>query len=213
MYQGKEGTARISLKPFLEELLGDSEMNSVLYAEDGREWEKDELYLTFYYKDRKIKAFVEICVENPSAMETDRIRHYKELARSIVGFAYDSYRFKEKLITVLYEQADSYEAVLMVDYVERTELQTIELDCVEKKSEGKFRRNTDIVSILAFRNMLSFIRKQASIDEYTVSCFGEFYEKQMLTGCLQAEEKMGILEKETKQKIEKLYQMMENTNE
>lgn len=213
LYQGKEGAVRIALKPFLEELLGDSEMDSVLYAEDGREWERDELYLTFYYKDRKIKAFLEICVDNPSGVETDRVRHYKELSESIVGFAYDSRRFKEKLITMLYEQADSYEAVLLVDYVERTEPETIELDCVEKKSEDKFRRNTDIVSVLAFRNMLSFIRKQASIDEYTVSFFGEFYEKQMLVGCLQAEEKMGILEKETEQKIEKLYQMMEYTNE
>lgn len=211
LHQGKEATVRISLNLFLEEFLGDSETDSVLYVEDGRE--KGELYLTFCYKDNELKVFLEICEENPSAVETDRIRYYKELAANILSFACNNYRFKEKLITMFYEQADSYEGVLMVDYVERMEPETMESECIEKKTEGKFRRNTDIVSVQAFRNMLGFIRKQASVDEYTASCFGEFYEKQMLAGCLQAEKEMGILERETKEKIEKLYRMMENTDE
>lgn len=68
------------------------------------------------------------------------------------------------------------------------------------------------MNVLAFQNMLDFIRGRISVDEYTMRHFMEFYSKDMLEGCLEAEEATQILEQETKQKMRDLYRMMENTN-
>ena len=68
------------------------------------------------------------------------------------------------------------------------------------------------MNVLAFQNMLDFIRGRISVDEYAMRHFMEFYSKDMLKGCLEAEEAMQILEQETKQKMWDLYRMMENTN-
>lgn len=211
----KSACVQIFLKPFLEEFLGNSEMFN---SENEKEWENENPSLVFEYKEYKVKALVRISCDKSMVESADREEYYANLIKRLIDFAGESRRFKEKLVTVLYEEVDSYEAALFVDRIERIGLEQsvgeqIGTEYVETKKDRRRRRIKDIVDILAFQNMLGFIRERTSIDEYTIRYFTELYSKNMLEGCLKADEEIQILESETRLKMQKLYQMMENTNE
>lgn len=210
----KDARVQMFLKPFLEEFLYDSE---ILNTENEKEWERDSPCFVFAYGNRRLQIRVEVNMGNEVSDLADRIEYYGDLIKDIIGFASESRRFREKLITMLYQEVDSYAGALLVDYMERIGSEQLkeeqfELRCVERKAERRLKNNKDIVNVLAFQNMLDFIRGR-TVDEYTIRCFIEFYSKDMLEGCLAAEEAMQILEQETKRKMQDLYQMMENTNE
>ena len=202
------------LKPFLEEFLYDSD---ILNADNEKEWERENPCLVFAYENRKLQVLFEVNMENEALDLTDRMEYYGDLIKDMIGFASESWRFKEKLITTLYEEVDSYAAALLVDYIERTgmkQLKAVQIEpkYVERKAEKKLKNNRDIVNVLALQNMLDFLRRRTSVDEYTMRHFMESYSKDMLEGCLEAEEATQILEQETKQNLRDLYRMMENTN-
>ena len=209
-----DARVRMFLKPFLEEFLYDSE---ILNAENEKEWERENPCLVFVYENRRLQILFEVNVGNEVLDLTDRMEYYGDLIKDMIGFAGESWWFKEKLITMLYEEVDSYAAALLVDYVERTgmkQLKAVQIEpkSVERKAGKKLKNNRDIVNVFAFQSMLDFIRGRTSVDEYTMRHFMEFYSKDMLEGCLEAEEAMQILEQETKQNLRDLYRMMENTN-
>lgn len=114
---------------------------------------------------------LEVNVENALSDSRERREHYEELAKSIEEFFHNDTWFKQKLITMFYERADSYLAALMVDFLERTEKMP-QIEYRETVSP-RLRKNvdTDIVSILEFQDMMEFIRKRSSIDERTVNSF------------------------------------------
>ena len=205
---------RSFLKPFLEEFLYGSE---ILNAENEKEWERENPCFVFAYENGRLQILFELNRGNEALDLTDRREYYGDLIKDMVGFAGKSRRFKEKWITMLYEEVDSYAAALLVDYMDRIGIRQlkadqVELKVVEGKAEKKSKNDRDIVNVLAFQNMLDFIRGRISVDEYTMRHFMEFYSKDMLEGCLEAEEATQILEQETKQKMRDLYRMMENTN-
>lgn len=206
---GKKAEVRVALGPFLEGLLGVSEMESVLYTDK----EKETPYLFIFYKYGVLGMRLEVCMEQALLKNQDRKEHYEELAEGLSRFIAENRWFKQKLITMLYERAESYEAALMVDYLERTDLKP-EIQYTEKIYSRRLRRVTDISAVAALQDMLQFIRKQSSIDdEYTISEFQNSYQKEMLEDCLLAEETLHILEKDTRRKMQQLYEIMENTNE
>ena len=189
--------------------MGVSEVKSLLYTDK----EKEIPYLIIFYENGVLGMRLEVCLEQDSLKNLDRKEHYVEFAKSLARFIYENLWFKQKLITMLYEQVGSYEAVLMVDYLERTEIMP-EIHYTERKYSRWLRRTTDISAAMVFQDMLKFIRKQSSIDdEYTISEFQNSYQKDMLRDCLHAEETLHILEKDTKRKMRQLYQIMENTDE
>ena len=206
---GKKAEVRVGLEPFLEGLLGVSEVKSLLYTDK----EKEIPYLIIFYENGVLGMRLEVCLEQDSLKNLDRKEHYVEFAKSLARFIYENPWFKQKLLTMLYERAGSYEAVLMVDYLERTEIMP-EIHYTERKYSRCLRRTTDISAAMVFQDMLKFIRKQSSIDdEYTISEFLNSYQKDMLRDCLHAEETLHILEKDTKRKMRQLYQIMEITDE
>lgn len=214
--RSENARVQIFLKPFLEEFLGNSEMFD---SEHEKDWEYEIPSLVFDYKEHKVKCLVQIEREDHFSECMDRVEYYRGLIKKMIEFTCESRKFKEKMVTMLYEEATSYGAVLLVDHIERVGLEQIEQEqidpeYIEKRSGRKPRRIKDIVDVLAIQNMLSFIRRRmGNIDEYTMRHFVELYTKNMLEGCLEAEETMQILESETRQKMQILYQMMENANE
>lgn len=206
--RGKAETG-IFLKPFLEGILGATETETLLYAES----EEEKPRLVLFYKDGDLGMGLEVNVENTSSDSQERREHYEELAKSIEDFFCNDIWFKQKMITMFYERADSYPAVLTIDFLERTEKMP-EIEYREKASPRLIKSvNTDIVSILEFQDMMEFIRKRGSIDERTVNSFRNFYQAETLGYCLAADQSLHILENETRRKMEQIYQIMENTNE
>lgn len=209
----KDARVRMFLKPFLEEFLYDSE---ILNTENEKEWERENPYFVFTYENCRLQILFEANKGTEDSDLADCMEYYGDLLKDMIGFVSESRRFKEKLITMLYEEVDSYAAALLVDYMERIDIKQlkavrVESRCLERKVERRSKNNKDIVNVLAFQNMLDFMRGR-TVDEYTMRYFMEFYSKDMLEGCLEAEETMQILEQETKQKMQDLYRMMENTN-
>ncbi|MCI8464397.1 MAG: hypothetical protein HFI63_00830 [Lachnospiraceae bacterium] len=213
--RGTEARVQMMLKPFLEEFLEDSDLFS---EENQKEWEREKPCLIFDYREHKPRILFEVTAYSPDQDYEERVAYYGTLIENMLDFACDSPWFKEKLITMLYEEASSYGATLLVDYMERTGLEQMrekgwKLEYAGGKTDRGSRDSRDMLNVLALQNMLDFIRGRAVVDEYMRSRFSEFYSRDMLEGCLEAEEAMEILEKDTKQKIQKLYRMMENANE
>lgn len=199
----------VSLKPFLEGVLGAAKTESLLYAET----EEEKPWLVMSYEADGLGMRLEVNVENALSDSQERREHYEELAKSIEGFFHNDTWFKQKLITMFYERADSYSAALTVDFLERTEKMP-QIEYRETVSP-RLRKNVDadIVSILEFQDMMEFIRKWSSIDERTVNRFRNFYREETLRYCLAADQSLHILENETRRKMEYIYKVMENTNE
>ena len=209
----KDTQIRMFLKPFLEKFLYDSE---TLNEENEKEWERENPRFVFSYENCKLQVLFEVNIGDEASDSMNRREYYENLIKNMIGFASESERFKEKWITMLYEEVDSYAAALLVDYMERIGMKQlkavrVEPTYVERKAERSLKSNKDIVNVLAFQNMLDFMRSR-TVDEYTIRYFIELYSKDMLEGCLEAEKTLHILEQETKQKMQNLYRMMENTN-
>lgn len=202
----------IALKPFLEELLGVQEMRSILY---GDEDEGEEPCLTIGYRNG---GFVFKCelggVREELNQNEDRKNHYIQLAVAILKFSSKSRLFAEKWIAMLYEHADNYETALMIDYMWRNSVTPVQWQYEEKDCPLMEETLPDSVDVLAFQGMLDFIRQQhVTIDEYAVNKFNALYRKEMLMGCLKADECLGFLEKTTKQKMRELYLKVEKRYE
>lgn len=204
--QGGKARVRISLKPFLEELLGIQEMRSILYAGDE---EAEDPCLTIRYKDGQFSFQCELGVTDEPNSDKEREKHYRKLAKDILKLSEKNRAFREKWITMLYEHADNYESALMVDYMKRHDFEEICWDYREKQYQPVQNELTDSIDVLAFQSMLDFIRHLAAIDDYSVNCFSALYRKEMLKGCMEADDTTGFLEADVRQKMNQLDFRME----
>lgn len=210
---GGEASVTISLKPFLEELLGVQEVRSILYADEDK---GEEPCLTIGYRNGSFVFKCELggVCEDLNHNE-DRKKHYIQLVDDILKLSSKSRLFEEKWIAMLYEHADNYQTALMIDYMRRHPLSLLgEWPYEEKECLIMEERLPDSVDVLAFQGMLDFIRQQhVTIDEYAVNRFKALYRAEMLTDCLKADECLGFLEKTTKQKMKELYLKVEKQYE
>lgn len=204
-----EAEIGVSLKPFLEGILGIAETEKLLYVESGEE----KPWLVMFYEDGGLGMRLEVNVENALSDSQDRREHYEELAKSIENFFCNDAWFRKKLITMFYERSACYPAALTVDFLERTgKIPRIEYR--EKEYSQPIKNgDTDIVSILEFQDMMEFIRSRSSIDESTVNGFRDCYQEETLRNCLAADQPLHILDNRTRGKMEQIYKIMENTNE
>lgn len=209
---GGEASVTVALKPFLEELLGVQEMRSILYSDED---EGEEAYLTIGYKDGNFVFKCELggVCEDLNHNE-EREKHYIQLAVDILKLSCGNWLFAEKWIAMLYEHADNYQTVLMIDYMRRYPFSKVQWQYEEKSSLIMEKTLPDSVDVLAFQSMMDFIRQQqVTIDDYAVNKFNALYRKEMLLGCLEADEFLGFLEKTTKQKMKELYLKVERRYE
>lgn len=209
---GGEASVTIALKPFLEELLGVQEMRSILYADED---EGEEPCLTIGYKNGEFVFKCELGgVHEELNQNADRENHYIQLAVDILKLSSKSPLFAEKWIAMLYEHADNYQTALMIDYMRRHSVMPVQWQYEEKDCTLMEETLPDSVDVLAFQGVLNFIRQQhVTIDEYAVNKFNVLYRKEMLTGCLKADECLKFLEKTTKQKMKELYLKVEKRYE
>lgn len=202
----------IALKPFLEELLGIQELRSILYDDED---ESEEPCLTIGYRNGNFVFKCELCgVREDLNHNEDREKHYIQLAVDILKLSSESRLFAEKWIAMLYEHADNYKTALMIDYMRRHPFSKVRWQYEEKEDPLMEETLPDSVDVLAFQGMLDFIRQQhVTIDEYAVNKFKALYRKEMLAGCLKADEHLGFLEEATKQKMKELYLKVEKRYE
>lgn len=209
---GGEASVTIALKPFLEELLGVQGMQSILYTDEN---EGEEPYLTIRYRNEEFIFKCELGgIREELNHNEDRKKHYIQLAADILMLSCKNRLFAEKWIAMLYEHADNYQTALMIDYMRRHPFLEVQWQYEEKDSLLMEKTLTDSVDVLVFQSMLDFIRQQhVTIDKYALNKFNSLYRKEMLTGCLSADELLGFLEKTTRQKIKELYLKVEKRYE
>lgn len=204
-----EAKITIAIIPFIEEVLGIHDMQSILYSDKSEE----NPCLTIRYEDGSFGFLCELIVKDDLAYNEERRQHYIQLAEDIFKLFSLSRIFKEKLIAVLFEQAENYKTALMIDYMKRKNFSEIHCEYVETLYTDEDDRLADSVDVLAFQGMMEFIRKQNLIDEYSVNHFCSIYRQEMLEGCLTADQALGFLDADTKQKMKQLYNKMEKMYE
>ncbi len=209
-----EAAVAVALKPFLEELLGISELKSVT---NGMGDVKEEPYLTIRFEDGKLIFQYEVYVEDPGEDGGERRVHYRVLAEDILSFTVDL-GFKKKFITMLYESAENYPSALLLDYLKQSEIGMGEWEYSEKplmalEKDRKRKEPFGVVEVLAFQSMMDFLREHKGVDEYMVNCFRSIYQPGLLKKSLNANRQYQFLDKETLDKMHKLYTKVEERNE
>ncbi len=204
----------VALKPFLEELLGISELKSVT---NGTGDVKEEPYLTIRFEDGKLIFQCEVYVEDPGEDDGERSEHYRVLAEDVLSFTADP-GFKKKFITMLYESAENYPSALLLDYLKQSELGMGEWEYSEKplmalEKDRKRKETFGAVEVLAFQSMMGFLREHKGVDGYMVNRFRSIYQPEMLKKSLNANRQCQFLDKETLDKMHKLYTKVEERNE
>lgn len=205
LQRGGNPAVTMELKPFLEEILGVHDLEQIIQYEEGDE--KEEPYLTVCWEKGRFIFRCQVFVKEEAEEKEsgERSSHYEQLAEDIIALSGYSTIFKNKLITMLYEKADTYGAVLMVDHMRRIGIRKDGWEYCEKLSQQDQKKPVDIADILAFQNMMEFLRSQKSIDEYSVNYFRSLFRKEMLEGCLHANRSLGFLEEKLVKKMEDLY--------
>ncbi len=198
---GGKANLTIDLKPFLEELLGIPELKTIIYVDNNEEIP----YLTIEYIDNIVFFLCKVWTKDGHGNNKERKQHYLHLMEAIFELSSLSDMFRKNLATLLYGYADNYKTALMIDYLERVDFRGVEYRYEEMSHVEEIDKLLDSVDVLAFQGMLSFIRKQILIDEYAVNQFSSIYREDMLRGCLEANQELKFLERETEEKVIQLY--------
>ena len=196
-----EAYLTINLKPFLEELLGISELKTIRYGDNSDETP----YLTIKCTDSKVYFLCKVSTKDGYDNNEERKQHYIRLMENIIVLTTLSDMFKKNMAALLYGYADNYKTALMIDYLERIDFKGIEYRYEDTSYVEIIDKLTDSVDVLAFQGMLNFIRKQVLIDEYAVNQFSSIYREEMLKECLEANQELELLECDTEQKMIQLY--------
>lgn len=209
-----EAAVTVALKPFLEEILGISELKSI-QSETGDI--KEEPYLTIRVAEKRLVFQCEVYVEDPGEDEGERSEHYRALAKDILAFT-ENPMFKRKFVTMLYESAENYPSALMIDYLKRSEIsvkewQYSEKSLLELEKSQKRREPLGVVEVLAFQSVMDFLRRYKGVDEYMANRFFSLYQPEILVKVINANRQLHFLDTETLEKIQKLYTKAEERNE
>lgn len=209
-----EAAVTVALKPFLEEILGISELKFI-QSETGDV--KEEPYLRIRFVDGELVFQCEVYVEDPGEDAGERSEHYRALVEDILELT-GNRMFKRKFITMLYESAGNYPSVLLLDYLEHSKMSIgqwkyAEKSLLELEKSQKRREPLGVVEVLAFQSMMDFLRRYKDVDEYMVNRFLSLYQPEMLVKTINANRQLKFLDDKTLDNIQKLYTKVEERNE
>ncbi len=209
-----EAAVTVALKPFLEEILGISELKSI-QSETGDL--KEEPFLTIRVAEERLVFQCEVYVEDPGEDDGERSEHYQALVEDILAFT-GNHMFRKKFVTMLYESAENYPSALMLDYLKRSEISMGQWEYSEKllselEMSPKRQQPLGVVEVLAFQSAMDFLRRYKRVDEYMANRFLSLYRPEMLVKMLNANRQLQFLDNGTLDKIQKLYTKVEERNE
>ena len=209
-----EAAVTVALKPFLEEILGISELKSI-QSETGEV--KEEPYLTVRFAEEGLVFQCEVYVEDPGEDDGERSEHYKALVEDILAFT-ENPLFKKKFVTMLYESAGNYPSALLLDYLKRSQISMGQWEYLEKplselEKQQKCREPLGVVEVLAFQSMMDFLRRYKGVDAYMANRFLSLYQPNLLVKAINANRQFQFLDNKTLDKMQKLYTKAEERNE
>lgn len=198
-----EASVAVFLKSFLEDVSGLDDLKCIL---SDKSETSETPYLTFSCQDRSIFLKCTLFMNNQEE-DAERENHYRKLIEDMMLLLNKNKTFKKKFIMMLYEETNNIPTALMLDYMQRTEIERCQLDYEEVIGKPQKRSPADIAAIMQFQKMLAFVRERNGIDEYTVHTFAEsdLYSVDMLSKCIRANQQMHLLDKDTMRKMQELY--------
>lgn len=214
LQESGEASVTVCVKPFLEGVSGIEDMKYVLFDKGEA---SETLYLTISCQDGSIYLNCSLFIINQEEedMGLERENHYCKLVDNILKLLNKNIIFKEKFMMMLYDKVNNIQTALMLDYLQRTEIIQFQLSYEERRVKPQNHNPADVAAVMQFQKTLDFIRERKGIDENAVHIFEESdqYDIEMLRQCIRANQKVNLLDKDTKEKMHVLYTKLEENNE
>lgn len=203
----REGSpsVKIAWKGLQEAVLGNWNMEDAPIEGEG------ELgpVMEFSREKDRLLICIEVCTHFEDDEKEELRSYYGELCRLMVQLASENTLFKDSLLNILYQQADSLKSAMFVDWMGR-HLNQEPLFCFKEVTEGHIPAAfSDCGDILEFQDLLQFVRDLNSVDEHGVHWFAGIFKKKLLKACLKTADETGLIEEQTLTKMNKILQRME----